>query len=137
MENILVYKFDHKLRIIFERIAGRITFDDIIAFHKEILSDTEYNNSYSIFSDIKDSVFELSQSERGTLCNFLNSPIPKENTNRKCAFITKKPMEVVGSELFRIRMENISPINIKTFSTKEAAFRWLRINDGYIIKFDN
>ena len=70
------------------------------------------------------------------MINLLKEGSSEKDLNRKCAFITNKPAEVVNSELIKFRMEKFSSINIKTFSTKEAAFQWLNINENYIIKFD-
>ena len=127
------YKFDHKLKIIFERIKGEITFDEIFSYQKNIISDPEYNSSYSIYSDIRDLNFKLSQTEIITMFNLLKEVTSEKNIDKKCAFITNKPQEVVNSELIKFRMKKFSSINIKTFSTKEAAFQWLNINEDYII----
>ena len=129
----LDYKIDCKIEIIFERINGVIKFDELIDFHKSIFSDSKYNKSYSIFSDIRDSVFELSESEKEALFNVLSLSNPD---NQRCAFLTDTPKEVVSSELIKITMQHFSSINIKTFSTKDAAFSWLNIDINYTIDFD-
>ncbi len=130
----LDYKIDCKIGIIFERITGVIKFDELIDFHKSIFSDSNYNKSYSVLSDIRDSVYELSESEKEALYNLLSL----YNTDKKrCAFLTDTPNEVVSSELIKNKIHDYSSINIETFSTQEAAFRWLNIDKNYIIDFDN
>ncbi|MCK5852176.1 STAS/SEC14 domain-containing protein [bacterium] len=129
----LYYKIDCKFGIIFERINGVIKLNELIDFHKSIFFDSKYNKSYSIFSDIRGSVFELSESERKVLYDMLSL---SGSDNQRCAFLTDTPREVVSSELVKIAMQHFSAVNIKTFSTKAAAFQWLNIDKNYITDFD-
>ncbi len=129
----LDYRIDCKNGIILEKISGVIKFDELIDFQKSIFSDSKYNKSYSIFSDIRGSIFELSKSEKEGLLNFLSL---FSSYGQRCAFLTDTPKEVVSSELIRIAMLHLSSINIQIFSTEAAVFQWLSIDKNYIIDFD-
>lgn len=130
MEKKLHYRFDHKNKILHERLKGNISFNDFITYEKKILSDPEYDESYSIFSDIRDAVFVLSAVEVKMILKLMKDATSKNNIHQKCAFITNNPQDVVNSELIKISMQKFSPINIKSFSTKEAAYEWLNITES-------
>ena len=97
-------------------------------YQKKILTDSDYNDSYSIFSDIRGAIFKLSDIEIKTIYKLLKKATSKNSIYQKCAFITTNPNDVVNSELINISMKKFSPINIQIFSTKEAACQWLNIN---------
>ena len=127
MDKIVEYKFDHKHKVIIDRFKGEILFNDLMNHEKTKLSDPEYNDSYSIFVNIRDATFKLSDAEKEIMYNLLKKTSTEINMNRKCAFITNTPLEVVNSELFKKNIKKFAPMNIKTFSTKEAAYLWLKV----------
>lgn len=65
------------------------------------------------------------------MCKLLKDASSKKNT--KCAFLTKTPKGVVSAELIKIALKKFSAINIKTFSTKNAACEWLHVDEKNII----
>lgn len=128
MEKILEYRFDHKLKTIFERIKGPITLNDLIAHEKAKLHDPQHNDSYSVYIDLRGAVFEFSDEEKKRMYYFMEKITSEMNMDRKCAFVTDRPLEVANSILFKMEMHKLSPMNFETFSTEEAAYKWLYIS---------
>ena len=126
MEKTLEYKIDHKQKIIFETCKGRIILNELIELEKAKFSDPEHNSSYSIIVDIREAIFDISNTEKELFYKMLKDVTTKIDMDRKCAFITHKPKEVVFAELFQIRMRKFSPVNFKTFSTEKAAHNWIK-----------
>ena len=76
--------------------------------------DTKY---FSPLSDVEKEIFY--ESIKDLTANL--------NMNRKCAILTDNPQEVVISELFKLRMNQSSLMNIKIFSTETAALEWINM----------
>jgi hypothetical protein len=125
MKKKLEYKFDHKRKIIIDTVSGILTLHELIEHEKAKFNDPEYNDSYSAVLDIRGSVFDLNHDEKEIFYRMIKKLTAKINMKRKCAIITDKPNEVVNSQLFKIRMNHISPMNFRIFSSEEAAYMWV------------
>ena len=126
MEKKLEYRFDHQQNIIIETIRGTINLNELIELEKKTLNDPGHNDSYPIIVDIRGVVFEVSSAERETFYNKFQELTANINMNRKCAFITNRPNEVVHSELFKLRVNEFAPMDFKIFSSEEAAYDWVK-----------
>ncbi len=122
----LEYKFNHKQKIIIETISGKIKLNELIELEKTKLNDPGHNDSYSIIIDIRGAVFEINAAERETFYKMLEELTANINMNRKCAFITQRPNEVVNSVLFKLRVNEFAPMNFEIFSSEEAAYAWVK-----------
>lgn len=130
MDKIIEYKFDHNLKISYERMKGKIHLNDLISYVQAKLNDPEYNNTYSILADIRGVEFQLSKDDKDIFYKLFEDSSNVINKNRKCAFLTNAPSEVVDSVLFKLSQSIFSKINIEIFSTKKAAYNWLNISEN-------
>ena len=127
MEKILEYRIDHKRKLIIDTIRGEIQLNELINHEKAKLHDPEHNDTYSALIDIRDSKFLLDKDEKEVVYNFYKEYSAKINMNRKCAFLTSKPKEVVTSELFKLEVNQFTEMTFRIFTTEEAAYRWLSV----------
>lgn len=125
MEKILQYKFDHKQRLIYETFRGDIYFNDFVIHEEAKLDDPEHNDSYPLLVDIREARFIMSDEEKEIIYSMFHRTGQKINMKRKCAIITYDPLEFVTAQLFKNRMEKISSMVFRVFSTEEAAYTWL------------
>lgn len=127
MEPVLKYSFDHERGIIFERISGRISFNELLAYEEEKLRDPDFNDSYAVVGDIRGAVFGLSKEEIIRIYRRYVTVATDLDMRRRFAFITDNPDEVVAADLFRISLGRFFPWLIEIFSTEEAALQWISV----------
>ena len=125
MDKILEYRFDHEQKIIYEILKGDITLNELLQLERNKFNDPEHNASYSVILDIREANFRFSNVEKEIFYESIKDYTANLNMNRKCAILTNNPQEVVISELFKLRMSQSSPMNIKIFSTETAAMEWI------------
>ena len=126
MERFLKYRFDHKNKLIIETYRGEIELEHFIEYEKEKTNDPEYNDSYSLFIDIRDAIFKYSDVEKKIFYKTILDIASKINMNRKCAFLTTNPSEVASSILFKLRAMKFTSLKVEIFSTEVAALSWLK-----------
>ncbi len=122
---MIKYTFDHNRKLSIEVFNGEISFDELKEYMTSKFSDPDHNDTYSVFVDLRNSKFVFTRDEREKAFSSLQEYIFQMNMNRRCAFLTNKPNEVVASELFSMRMSKFSEMSFKIFSTEGAAMNWL------------
>lgn len=126
MDAKVEYRFDHEQMITYEIFKGNITLDDLLQHSKKKFNDPGHTDSYAVILDIREAIFKLSEEEKNKFYKAISEYTSDMNMNRKCAILTNNPQEVVISELFKLKMVQLSPINIRTFSTTAAALEWIK-----------
>jgi hypothetical protein len=126
MESILKYRFDHENKLIIESYRGTVGLMHFIEYEKEKTNNPEYNDSYSLFIDIREAIFQFSYEEKKIFYKTIMDIASKMNMNRKCAFLTTNPLEVASSVLFKLRAMRLTSLKVEVFSTEEAALNWLK-----------
>jgi hypothetical protein len=126
MEGILKYRFDHEHKLVIETYRGTIELMQFIEYEKEKTNNPEYDDSYSIFIDIRDAIFKFSDEEKKLFYETILDIASTMNMNRKCAFLTTNPSEVASSVLFKLRATHLTSMRVEIFSTEEAALNWLK-----------
>ncbi len=122
---MIYYKIIPDKRLIIEYFEGILTLDEILKFVRCIKMDKNFDTSFNSLIDLSDMEMEVSAKEVEKYVNYL-----KKNKslmgNRKLAMITKTPEHVVIATLYKLLGKDL-PLNIKVFSTFEAAIRWLGV----------
>jgi len=128
------YRILKEHKTIIEYHAGDISPTEFLNSRKIISSDKEYNPGFDVILNYRDTNLFF---EPEDIDNFVNhfkkyDPIIGQ---RKSAFITKKPNQVVFTTLFSDGTEDI-PVNIGTFCTTKAVFNWIG-NTNFNVKYLN
>ncbi|MEZ5103602.1 MAG: hypothetical protein R2757_03850 [Draconibacterium sp.] len=120
---------DHELRIIREKVIGRVTVDEIIKYRDEKTSSPEYLETYNILLDISNGEIVDFLDNMHFYIEFLIQLSKRINFKRKYAILTAKPMDVVHAHLFIERMEELKlGTFIKAFSEEKNALGWLSVS---------
>ena len=95
----------------------------MLKFVESVKNDKNYNSSFNSLIDLSDVEIDVSAKEVEKYVNYLrlNSHLLD---NRKLAMITKTPDHVVLVTLYKLFGKDL-PLNIRVFSTFNAAVRWL------------
>ncbi|PLX05378.1 MAG: hypothetical protein C0594_07600 [Marinilabiliales bacterium] len=124
---MLKYEFDHKRKLIIETARGEIRLTELIEHEKTKFNDPEHNDSYSIFVDLRNSKFVLTDQDKEMIFKLIKEYTAKINAKRKLALLTYSPEEVVTSELLKRRMSKLTNLRLEIFSTENAAYKWLSL----------
>ena len=110
-------------KIIIETFVGSFTIDSYKELKNREFKDTKFNPAYSVIADLREIESLYNNKEAKLIADFLFDNKDKI-TNRKSALVTSTKQQVVGSMLFET-YSNKLPINVKVFSTLEAALKWI------------
>jgi hypothetical protein len=119
-------------KLIIEKYAGPFSVELYEQMKLEEFSDPEFNSNYNVLADLRKASFGTqslsSEKEMALVSKFLMSN--KENVGkRKSAILTANPEQVVSSIFF---MESVKPLPVivESFSTVDAALKWLGVKDN-------
>ena len=122
------YSIDHKNNVVFKKVSGEISMDELISFNKMIFSDLQHKKGLNILTDISDSFPSFHVFELNKIISFLSTK-NEVLSNAKFAFIIKSPRHAVDTQIVKDMSESINlNVHFEIFSTYEAACRWLNIN---------
>jgi hypothetical protein len=114
-------------RLILECCKGHALVEDAISMKKEELADSLYNPDYNIIVDFQEFETFLNTTTNDSILSFFNF-LKVVDIKSKVAFLTKKPHQVVISEILKVLSNDALAIKIEIFSTAEAAMGFIGIS---------
>ena len=128
MDPIFEHRADHDLKVNYNIIKGDFKFEDFIFYIEKVVHSPGYVDTYNILVDIREANFIDFKKNSSILVDYFSGTIKLFNMNRKCAFITSKPMDVVYATLLIEKLQKIGiQIKFQIFSSAEAALIWMSI----------
>jgi hypothetical protein len=122
-------EIDHKLKIIINTYTGTITKEDLAKVWRHLLSLKEFTElKYNLLSDYRNSNFDISIKEEGSMLQFLMS-IKNILDGKKEGAILSNPKDTALSMLLQKEIYKKIRYWVKLFSTEKAALNWLDSND--------
>jgi hypothetical protein len=119
---------DHELKLIREKVIGRVTVDEIIKYRHEKTNSPEYVETYNMLLDISEGEIIDFLENMPLYIEFLIQLSKRINFERKFAILTARPMDVVYSHLFMEKMEELKlGTQIRAFSEEKNALKWLSL----------
>jgi hypothetical protein len=124
MKQYANYMIVPEFNLILECCKGNTSVEDAINMKKDEIADNLYDAAYNIIVDIRE--FETSLDSNiaksmAVFSDFLNKLLIRG----KVAFLTTRPHQVVLSELLKRFIKDTLTIEIKIFSSPEAAIKFL------------
>lgn len=119
------YRILHEEKLIVEYYSGDIVLENLIEFKKILLTDPEYNPQYNLLIDLRDATFLLTEYEIKKYLEYAK-PVLYLFKKRKSAYLTHTPNQVVFVTFIEYYSEGFLPIEVKIFSTTNAAISWLK-----------
>lgn len=117
------YQIDTIKRVITETWPENVNIEDYKKVKQSEFNDPDFDSDFNVITDLRILKLELNVVVIDKIINFI-----KDNSNnikdRKSAILTNKPNQVVNSFVFKSKAKNL-PLNIKIFSTMEAALNWI------------
>ncbi len=136
MNKLVNYRICEEYKLIIEIYSGQITFSDIIKNKQNTIQNLDYKPNYNLLLDFRKAHIENPFDEIGILVEFLKSN-PSLQAEKRVAYLTTKPNEVVLTTLFKLQLKDI-PIKAETFYTTPAAINWLgntRLSENQLDNF--
>jgi len=115
--------------LIIECFYGETGINDIIALKEIVKKDKDFDFKYNIIDDYRDTNIHVSHEE---IYQFKEWMQHNFSSSRKSSVLTETPNQVSAIMLFDRMQNNELPMNIKLFSTSEAALRWVDVDDNSI-----
>jgi hypothetical protein len=110
-------------KTILEHFSGDIKIKDIIRVKQSISTNSSYSPKFNVIMDFREAHLVFDTSKVSEYVRFANN-YPKIYGERKTAFITSRPNEVVITTIFGLTKGDL-PIDPRTFSTLQAALLWM------------
>jgi hypothetical protein len=132
----LKYKIIPALKLYIDCWYGKLTFDKILTAKLEQAKDSLWNREYNNISDIRNSIFTLSDEEAKKIIDYTETDTRWQN-DRKTAYLTNTPNQVVFQKLLEFNKSQDIPNKIEAFSTLEAILSWLGIGKSNFNKINN
>ncbi|MBE9468950.1 MAG: STAS/SEC14 domain-containing protein [Bacteroidetes bacterium] len=118
-------RIDHELKIIRYQHSGLINAEDIEDAWSEFLKIQEFTQlKYKLLSDYRGGKFQIPVTHLSAIIDFM-SKIKNIVKGKKQALIVDNPYSVAASMLFENRVYKEIGFDVKVFSTKTEALRWL------------
>lgn len=124
-EKNLTYTINSEQKIVYENIRGFLKLEELIEFKKNEAADPDFNPTFSVITDFQKASFEFSQKEIGKTIQFFNKNYQNHLSFHKCALITSKPIQVVVSKLFELKIKKLLKGQFKIFSSYKTALSWI------------
>jgi hypothetical protein len=124
MRSFANYLILPELNLILEYCKGETSVEDAVSMKKAEMADSLYNPNYDIIVDFQDFETLLGVTTNESISNFFNF-LKQIEIKGKIAFLTTKPPQVVISEILKRLSSTSLTANIETFSTLEAAIRFI------------
>ncbi len=126
MNPIFDHRADHDLKINYNIIKGDFTIEDFVKNLDKLVLNPEYIDSHNILVDIREADFIDFRKNMSILLDFFQDTANFLNMNRKCSFVTTKPLDVVHATLLIKKLRKIGiQIKFQIFSSEEAALNWM------------
>ncbi len=113
--------------LIINSCIGDISFDDIIKFQMLQSKDKNWNRNFNVLTDLRHANMNIKDINIPTLSKFPLDLINK-NLRRKSANLTNNPNHLVFHSLLEIFKAEDVAVDLKAFSTLDAALLWLGID---------
>ena len=117
------YTINKEKGIITEIWREKVSFEDYKDLKSREFSDPDFNNSYDIISDLRNASLSYSEKDMNKIIQLFKEN-QEEIGNRKSALVTSNPIQVASTILFKEKIKYM-PINVRIFSTREAAEQWI------------
>jgi hypothetical protein len=124
MRSLANYLILPELNLILECCKGETTVEAAVNMKKAEMADPLYNPDYDIIVDFQEFETLLGATTSESISSFFNF-LKEIELNGKVAFLTKKPSQVVISEILKRLTSKSLTANIETFSTLEGAIRFI------------
>jgi len=115
--------------LIIDSCIGDISFYDIIKFQIHQSKDKNWNRDYNVLTDLRQAYMRIEDINIQTLSKFPLDLINK-NTQRKSVHLTNNPNHIVFHTLLNLLKIGDVAVDLKAFSTIDAALLWLDIDLG-------
>ena len=122
------YAIDKKNKLICETWSEFVTIEEFIQLKKQEFSDLEFSPGYNVLTDLRVTKLSFDENLITAIVKYMQVN-PDKIKNRKSAIVADNPQLVAGVFIFSDESENL-PINIKLFTTIEAAKTWLNIKNN-------
>ena len=122
-KNNIGYRIVKSSNLIIESFCNEITASDLINNKLRIINNKDFDKNYSFLLDFRNADLKISHNDIPILVSTLKE-FPVLQSNRRIAYLTNKPNEVVLTTLFSIAAKDI-PIKPQIFSTIEAVINYL------------
>jgi hypothetical protein len=117
------YKIIPEENLVIEFHTGILDLGSYMNFKKKVIRDSVFKQNLNHFIHFKNVVFKTSPSDISFFAAFIKANLQSYG-NRKIAFITKTPNQVVSTTMYKI-LQNNSTQTCEIFSTNENALKWL------------
>ena len=118
------YTINTKRKIIIETWSEFVTIEEFIELKKQEFSDSEFNPNFNVLTDLRITKLGFDEKLISEIIKYMLSN-PAKIKNRKSAIVADNPQLVAGSFLYEKKGVDL-PVNIKTFTTIEAALNWFK-----------
>lgn len=116
---------DHNLKLIKYKHSGIVKAEDIgEAWNNFLILDEFTKLRYNLLSDYSDGIFQIDLDKLPEIIDFMRA-IEDIVRGKKQALVVSEPYSVAASMLFEKEVNEQVGFNVKVFSTKEAALKWL------------
>nr|WP_319510407.1 hypothetical protein [uncultured Draconibacterium sp.] len=114
-------------KIIFYKHWGNLKTEDIgYVWENKFLKMPEFTElGYNLFSDYSEAIFDMSVKDVDFIIEFMRHLIPILKGKKQSIIITD-PTSTAASLIFENEVNQEIGFNVKIFSTKEAALKWLQ-----------
>ena len=123
------YNYNKEENIIYVERHGDIILNDIFKYILDIDKNYQSLKNLSILDDVTKSTTKYTIIENSVIIEEIKRKLSKD-TEVRLAILVDKPIETAYSMMFERLSMNIENFNYGTFSTKEAAKKWLLRKDS-------
>jgi hypothetical protein len=117
---MIEYRIDSERRVVSARSAGKVTFEEMLAWHRELRDDDRYSKEFSGVADMRGATLLLSPDEVAAIAKFNQD---HDLTAGKWALLVDTPMETALAMIYGREAEGHHEMRV--FATEEAASVWL------------
>ncbi len=133
MESILEYMIAPEKRLVFERLRGPVSPQDLITLMQQIWSDPSYDRSFNGIVDVRESILDLNPS---SLESFAQLILASESASvGRFAIISSKPIETALSFLIAKKLNKGGSISV--FSTWDAVVAYLGLPESMLAELED
>jgi hypothetical protein len=111
-------------RLILECCKGKAQVEDAIRMKSEEMADPMFNKDYNIIVDFREFETTIERKVYDSISEFFNF-LKNTELKSKIAFLTTEPNQVVISLMLKGMSNESFSLEIKVFSTVEAAIRFV------------
>ncbi|MCU4175970.1 hypothetical protein [Carboxylicivirga sp. N1Y90] len=122
---MITSRYDKDEDIVYVERHGNVDINDLVKYVVSLDHDFNHLNSLHIIDDLRNSTSTFKQKEYPAIIKEIEARI-KRYDKVKCAVVVEKPKETALSILYKMTSKSIDKYTYETFSTLEAAKRWLK-----------